>query len=311
MVPDWLETGGYRLTASLSVDGTVVARTDTYLFWVQHISATGPSGPITGPTATLSGVGRNGASVSIIEGGVTVAATTVVDGKWSVQVEGISVGTHTYVVEHRLGNDTISPDDVVVTRLAPVGADFAVSAPADPAKGYEPNASFTFSGTAPLGTSAVTIRNSKGTLVATAPVDASKGTWSWARANMGTSIWKLTFILDEGTAGEKRVVLGSFAPRVEAPADRPVAFTNPTDADAGYVANTSFTFRGTATPGATLLLKNDKGTIIAKDIVVDGNGDWSWTRPNMGTSIWKITAVATTGDGKEQTVSLAPFAPRK
>lgn len=95
------------------------------------------------------------------------------------------------------------------------------------------------------------------------------------------------------------------------PTVTPITFTNPAKPEAGYVADTAFTFRGTAAPGAKITLQNVYGTTIATGIIAAADGTWSWTRANMATSIWKITALADTGTATEQRTTLPDFAPRK
>ncbi|WP_235491474.1 hypothetical protein, partial [Frigoribacterium sp. Leaf186] len=86
-------------------------------------------------------------------------------------------------------------------------------APADPAAGYTPRTSFTFTGTATPGAT-ISIENTRGAKVATVTTDKT-GTWSWTRANLGTSIWNLNFIQDIGTPEQTQAELRGFAPRVE------------------------------------------------------------------------------------------------
>ncbi len=306
-IPETLTPGPHNLTVRLYVDDVFTASTTHSLFWAQPINAIGPSGPIIDSIATLSGIGRDTARIIISENGVTVAETTVSQGVWTVPVSDISVGVHRYTVLHLLGSAG-TYDSVTVVREAASGAPLAVGSPTDPSVGYTPNTAFTFTGSAPASAKTVTIRNAQGTLLAIVPIDQDTETWSWTRSNMGTSIYKLTFIAGEGTSGEKRLVLGNFGPKAQVPVDRPVIFTNPTDPSLGYEANTSFTFRGTATPGALVTLTNAQGTAIAQGLAVDKDGNWSWTRANMGTSTWRITAVATTSTGTQR-ATLAAFAP--
>jgi hypothetical protein len=306
-IPQTTWTGRYSLSVGLFVDGQYAAASYITLDWTQPIVANGPTSPITGSTATLSGTGTANAQITVFEESEVVAETKAVNGAWSVDLRDITVGRHDYTVMNYAGGSATF-HTVKVIREAPTGAKLAVEAPADPHVGYVPGAAFTFTGSAPAAARTVTIRNAQGTALAVVPVDATTATWSWTRPNMGTSTYRLTFVSDEGTPDEQRVLLGAFAPRAEAPAEQPVMFTDPVDSAAGYVPNSAFTFRGKATPGASVTLQNAQGVVFASGIPVDKNGDWSWTRANMGTSIWKITAVATSPRGTQQT-SLTAFAP--
>jgi hypothetical protein len=95
--------------------------------------------------------------------------------------------------------------------VAPIRQPVTLAAPADPAAGYTPRTSFTFTGTATPGAT-ISIENTRGVKVATVTTDKT-GTWSWTRANLGTSIWNLNFIQDIGTPEQTQAELRGFAPR--------------------------------------------------------------------------------------------------
>lgn len=263
------------------------------------------------PFNPVSGIGEPGALVGLTVGGISYDARVAADGTWTVPRVG-SLVLSTQVATVFQANDSFASEKTSFTLHADVPiADVDVANPANPAVGYQPNQPFTFRGTADTLADTVTIRNASGVPVATVPVDHKTGSWSWSRSNMGTSIWKLTFISNEGQPDEEKATLADFKPAATAPAVRPIAFTNPANPAAGYVADTAFTFRGTATPGAKITLQNDKGTVFATGITAAADGTWSWTRANLGTSIWKITAIADAGTSSERKATLGNFAPQK
>jgi hypothetical protein len=182
-----------------------------------------------------------------------------------------------------------------------------VTNPADPADGYAPGTAFTFTGTATAGKT-ITVQNKFGTVLAqNVPVQAD-GTWTWTRANMGTSNWQLEFVQDKGTANEHKATVYNFKPNATpAPV---VTVTNPANPADGYPARTSFTFTGKATPGKTITVQNVFGTVVAQNVPVAADGTWSWTRANMGTSTWQLEFIQDKGAPTEEKATVYNFAPR-
>ena len=297
-IPTSIGAGTHSFTVTQRVGGKVTGTVEVSKDFGAAVSA---MSSITGSTATISGAGVTGARVVVTEGGRQVGTATVANGAYSIPVTGVTAGSHTYTVTQTAPGNIVTTATTTATR----GSAITVTNPTNPAAGYTPNTAFTFTGTAPKTAGNLTIRNSAGTLIATVPVNPTTGTWEWTRTNMGTSTWRLTFITGEGTASEEKVTLGAFAPN----ASQALKFTNPTDPAAGYVANTAFTFRGTALPGAKVQLTNVTGLVLA-NLVADPNGNWAWTRSNMGTSTWKVTATADKGTPNQQTITLGDFAPR-
>lgn len=168
---------------------------------------------------TFEGTGHAGRTVTVINKYGTLLGTTTVgaDGTWAWTRADMGTSTWYLGFAQDRGLDTQSVD--TVTGFAPNQAlapepgptlDMVVTAPADPAAGYTPNSPFTFEGTGTAGTT-LTIENAYGTPLASTTVDAD-GTWSWTRANMGTSTWKLVFVQDKGEASQASMRLPAFAP---------------------------------------------------------------------------------------------------
>ncbi|WP_314102288.1 hypothetical protein, partial [uncultured Frigoribacterium sp.] len=168
---------------------------------------------------------------------------------------------HTTTYDVRATAD-LAPDAEVVTTFTPTaghtsdspraettvpvtqGPVVTVTNPADPADGYTPGTAFTFTGKATPGKT-ITVQNVYGTVVAQNVPVAADGTWSWTRANMGTSNWMLEFVQDKGTANEHKATVYNFKPNATpAPV---VTVTNPANPADGYTPGTAFTFTGKAT----------------------------------------------------------------
>ncbi len=139
-----------------------------------------------------------------------------------------------------------------------------------------------------------------------APV-SSDGFWNYTFAELpgGTS----TITVDEYAGAVK-----SATTTVEVTLDalaQALTVAAPADPAAGYTANTAFTFEGTANPRAqTVHIENFAGTTVADVPVNQSTGAWSWTRPNMGTSIWKLRFYTMKGTTLEESVVLGDFAPK-
>jgi hypothetical protein len=297
-VPSSIGAGSHAFTVTQTIDGKAAGTASVTHDFGAAVTATST---LTGSTATITGTGANGSRVVVTEGGRQVGTATVTGGTYTIPVTGVTTGNHTYTVTQTAPGNIVTTATTTASRASAI----TVTNPANPAAGYTPNNAFTFTGTAPRTAGTLTIRNFQGTLIATVPVDPATGAWSWTRSNMGTSTWKLTFITNEGAANQESYTLPDFAPS----AAQALKFTDPTDPAAGYVANTAFTFRGIALPGAKVVLTNFTGVVLA-NLTADANGNWSWTRANMGTSTWKITATADKGAANQQTVTLGDFAPR-
>ncbi|TWX34030.1 hypothetical protein ES689_15290, partial [Frigoribacterium sp. ACAM 257] len=181
-----------------------------------------------------------------------------------------------------------------------------VTNPADPADGYTPGTAFTFTGTATAGKT-ITVQNVFGTVLGQNVPVAADGTWSWTRANMGTSNWMLEFVQDKGTANEHKATVYNFKPNA-APAPV-VTVTNPANPADGYTPGTAFTFTGTATAGKTITVQNVFGTVLGQNVPVQADGTWSWTRANMGTSNWMLEFIQDKGTANEHKATVYNFKP--
>ncbi|AMM19196.1 hypothetical protein AX769_02425 [Frondihabitans sp. PAMC 28766] len=260
---------------------------------------------------TFAGTGTPGKTITVKNTAGTVLADDIPvtsEGTW----EWTRANMRTSVYNLDFIQDSGLPTEQKTTLRGFAGHPAPVSPvtltnPAKASDGYVENQAFTFAGTGTPGKT-ITVKNTAGTVLADDIPVTSEGTWEWTRANMRTSVYSLDFIQDSGLPTEQKTTLRGFAGH-PAPAS-PVSVTNPADPKAGYTANTSFTFRGKAAVDSALTIQNAAGTEIAKDIPVSKDGDWEWTRANMGTSVWKLTFIQDKGKPTEAKFTLGNFAPK-
>jgi len=119
----------------------------------------------------------------------------------------------------------------------------------------------------------------------------------------------MNFVQDKGTAGEQTVALTGCKPGAETPKPgTPVVITNPADVSVGYTPGGSFTFTGTAAPDTAITVENAVGMKLGAT-TTDAEGDWAFTRTNMGTYNWTIHFIADKGGADEQRGILTGFKP--
>ena len=275
-------------------------------------------------TQTVEGVGIPGSTIEIstsATGSAPTAAqdlrTTVVgDGTWRAELdEPLTEGAHTMTITETPYWESLAPmsstrsftvseegdGDETPAPVTPV----AVTNPTDPSIGYARGQAFTFEGAGHAG-STITVENKFGTHLGTTTV-TDRDTWSWTRANMGTSTWHLHFIQDAGQPGSTTATVLNFAPA--AVTTTPVAVSHPLDPAAGYDRGQVFTFEGTGQAGSTITVQNKFGTHLGTTPVTD-QGSWAWTRANMGTSTWHLHFIQDAGQPRSTTATVLGFAPR-
>ncbi|MBP1240560.1 hypothetical protein ABID92_002648 [Frigoribacterium sp. PvP120] len=176
------------------------------------------------------------------------------------------------------------------------------------AVGYELGRPFTFRGTGRPG-APVTVENSKGLRLGTAEVGPD-GTWAWTRTLMGSYVWSIVFYQDLGEPRQSEWRLTGFGPAAPAPAPVvPVVVTQPADPRVGYVVGAPYTFTGTSRPRATVEVRNLRGLRLGS-VQATAGGTWSWTRTNMGTTVWALRFVADAGLAAEQSAEVRDFGPQ-
>jgi hypothetical protein len=276
---------------------------------------------IAADTTTFSGEGIPGSRVLItsdVTRSTTLGAASVLpDGTWTAEIAApLATGEQTVTVTETPYWENLDP--IVSTRSFVVAEDgdeetpapaapVTIATPADVTTGYTPNEAFTFTGTAEPG-STLTVTNAKGLSLGTAVEVNSDGDWTWTRSNMGSYTWTMDFTTDAGTDRAQSTRLTGFAPRQAQTA--PVTIDTPADVATGYTPDTAFTFGGTAEPGAEITVTNAKGLSLGTAVETNSDGEWTWTRSNMGSYTWTMIFTADAGTDRQQTATLAGFAPR-
>jgi len=295
--------------------------------WPLDVVSPADGETIAADTSTLTGVGIPGSTVEVTtdtDGAGVLAdeigkADVLADGTWTVEVDApLAEGDHTMTVTETPYWENLDP--IVSTRSFVVAEDgdggeetpapaapVTIATPADVTTGYTPNAPFTFTGTAEPG-STLTVTNAKGLSLGTAVEVNDDGEWTWTRSNMGSYTWTMDFTTDAGTDRAQTTRLTGFAPREAQTA--PVTIDTPADVATGYAPDTAFTFGGTAEPGAEITVTNAKGLSLGAAVEVNSDGDWTWTRSNMGSYTWTMIFTADAGTDRQQAATLAGFAPR-
>ncbi|NII52535.1 hypothetical protein [Frigoribacterium endophyticum] len=274
-----------------------------------------PADVTTGYTAneafTFTGTAEPGSTLTVTNAkGLSLGTAVEVnsDGDWTWTRS--NMGSYTWTMDFTTDAGTDRAQSTRLTGFAPRQAQTApvtIDTPADVATGYTPDTAFTFGGTAEPGAE-ITVTNAKGLSLGTAVETNSDGDWTWTRSNMGSYTWTMIFTADAGTDRQQAATLAGFAPRASTIA--PVVVTGPADTTTGYTPNEAFTFTGTAEPGSTLTVTNARGLSLGTAVEVNDDGDWTWTRSNMGSYTWTILFTTHADTDDQQQTRLTGFAPR-
>ncbi|WP_396599429.1 hypothetical protein [Frigoribacterium sp. R86507] len=305
--------GDYAVTAQQLIDGDDGGTATATIAYGAAVKIDTPVDGIAfdGGTLNMTGKGEIDASIEIREKGkdvpILAAGKVFQNGQWNLTTTKLDDGEHILeVTQTGKGNNT-TVSTVTLNPGAGEIAPVAVTNPADPKAGYVPNTGFTFEGTGTKGKT-IQVENKFGTPLGTTQVE-DDNTWSWTRANMGTSTWTINFIQDKGETTQSTATVLNFKPSTDTPAPAPlVAVTNPADPKTGYVPNTGFTFEGTGSKGKTIQVENKFGTPLGTTQVKNDN-TWSWTRANMGTSTWTINFIQDKGETTQSTATVLNFKP--
>ena len=259
---------------------------------------------------TFRGTGRPGAPVTIENSKGLLLGTAVVGPggtwSWTRTVMGSYVWSIVFYQDRGEPRQSewrltgFGPEAPAPAPIVPV----VVTQPADPRVGYVVGAPFTFQGTSRPGAT-IEIRNLRDLLLGTVEAN-SAGVWRWTRTNMGTTIWNVGFTADAGRPTEQRAEVRDFGPQTGT-----VTVTNPTQAELlqGYVPAQPYTFRGTATPLSTITVRNRNGLRLG-EVTTTAAGTWSWTRTNMGYTVWYLTFIRDEGRPGSESTTVDAFAPR-
>jgi hypothetical protein len=256
---------------------------------------------------TFRGTGRPNAPLTVLNTkGLPLGSTTVLaDGTWSWTRP--NMGTYEWSLVFVQDAGTPRERETRLLGFVPAqGPQIAVTTPdaTQLARGYVPHAPFTFRGTGRPG-ALVGVTNLSGFRLGEARV-GPEGTWSWTRPDMGSYLWSMAFVQDEGTYRPSSTVMRGFAPAVDAP-----RLTTPSASEvaAGYPVYTAYTFGGTGKPGALIDVLNTKGLQLGRARVTP-DGNWSWRIGTLQAFTWSIDFVQERGTSDELVAPLRGFAPR-
>ncbi|MFJ6172204.1 hypothetical protein [Curtobacterium sp. NPDC092190] len=233
------------------------------------VTATGPEAAIAGSTATVTGTGADGSRIEVTENGVPVASGTVENGVFSIPVEKVQDGEHTYTVTQTARGNTVTTAEVVLTRdavVTPVTLTSPQSGDTYPAK-----STVRFTGTGTPG--ATVLLDAFGGLADYSTTVAWDGTWTIDRPmNIGT----YRFDVVQTAKGQESRVDGIELVEDGTPVDGPFEVTAPTSGSTHK--NEVVAFTGTGTPGSTITIDPKVPGLSTVTTTVPLNGKWSVNR---------------------------------
>lgn len=254
--------------------------------------------------AILSGTAEAQADITIVDGNDKVTTTTAdADGAWSTPVTAPGSGLQNFEASQSIKGMAAGSTDVRLN----YGNAVEITSPGNntPWAGGD----LTFRGDGQY-TAPVEITEKGNDTVVASTVGVNNGSWT-AKVTGVDGDHKHTFTATMRSKGNltttDTIVVN--ADKDEAETAAPVAVTNPTNVADGYTPDAPFTFEGTGTKGKTITVENKFGTHIATTTVGD-NGQWSWTRANMGTSIWNLNFIQDKGQTSEAVAKVDGFKPR-
>ncbi|WP_344029113.1 Ig-like domain-containing protein [Leucobacter iarius] len=250
---------------------------------------TGPSGTITAAKPTITGTGQPGATITVKEGDTVLGTTTVgADGKWSLTPEqDLAEGKHTIVAEQDADGQKSTAEGSFEINLID---ELLVAGPTPGA--VVDTATPTVSGTAEPGAT-VTVKDKNGTTLGTATADEN-GNWSTGIGTLPDGNHQI--VVTDTHGGSKTV---DFVVDAEADfAELVVTSPAPENGATPTVDSKTPTVSGTGEPGAEITITDQDGTELGKT-VVDENGDWAITLPELGEGEQKITVTDNHGGSTE------------
>jgi len=262
-------TGEHTLTLT-ETKGTATKSLDVTTDFGAPVTATGPAAAFPGSSTTITGTGADGAQVVLTEGGTVLGKTVVKDGTWSVDVDRVQDGEHTYSVTQTARGATVSTTDVSVTRDAPV-SDVTLTTPTSGST-YPAKTSVRFTGTGTPG-AAIALKAHFGLAEYTTTV-AYDGTWSIDRPmNTGRYVFDL---VQTAKGGHTSHVDGIELIEAGTVIDRPFAVTSPESGSTHKDETVAFT--GTGTPGSTITIDPKDPSLQKVTTTVAPNGYWTVNR---------------------------------
>lgn len=233
--------------------------------------------------ATVSGTGAEGATITLKNGTTPIGTATVENGKWSTQIDPIGPREHTLTIEQTGISGTQT-----TTTTADFGAGVAINGPAGTITPGVTNVT----GTTQLG---ATVQVQVGDETIDAAVKGT--TWS-AAVEFPPSNDQTTVTAIQHSKGALETTSHTIVTPNGAQAHTPVAITSP--ANGQYEPGARTVVSGTATPYATVVVKNQFGATIAST-KADSAGAWSFARQYGPAAVYKMVATQTRFDGSTST----------
>ncbi len=268
-----LANGSYVVTAEQAVNGVKTTATGAFDVNVAtKVALTGPTGTTNDPRPAITGTGQPGATVTVTDGAGEVIGTATVgsDGKWSVKPgNDLPEGTVNITAQQNAGGQTSTAtgsfevhiiDELVVTGPQ-AGSTVDSKTPI-------------VSGTAEPGAE-ITVTDKDGNVLGTTTADED-GNWSTGIGTLPTG--KNEIVVTDNHGGSQNVDF-------TVPADELVV-TGPKPGST--VDSKTPTVEGTGEPGAEITITDKDGEVIG-ETVVDENGNWSVTLPELGGGSTGIT----------------------
>lgn len=285
---DSLGAGKHTLTIEQTgIDGTQTATTEAD--FGAAVTASGPDDAFEDSTATVTGTGTDGARIAITENGKEVASGTVEDGSFSIPVERIQDGEHTYTVTQTARGNTVTTAEVTLDRdaaVVPVSLTSPTSGDTYPAK-----STVRFAGTGTPG--ATVLLDAFGGLADYTTTVAWDGSWHIDRPmNIGT----YRFDVVQTAKGQESRVDGIELVEEGTPVDRKFGVSAPTSGSTHKEELVAFT--GTGTPGSTITIDPKVDGLAKVTTQVTLNGKWSVNR-YLGSGAYDFDVYQTTPEGEE------------
>jgi hypothetical protein len=234
------------------------------------VAAAGPAAPFEGSSTTITGTGTDRARIVISENEKEVASGTVEHGAFSIPVERIQDGTHTYTVTQTAPGNTVSSTEVTAVRDAAV-VPVTVTSPKS-GDTHAPNSVVRFEGTGTAGAKVV-VHAGEGLTDFDATVDPM-GNWHVDRP-VTTGTW-IFDVIQTAKGGNVSRVDGIELPEAGVPVDRPFDVTAPTSGSTHK--DELVTFEGTGTPESTVTIDPKNPNLAKVTATVGIDGHWSVNR---------------------------------
>jgi hypothetical protein len=246
--------------------------------------------------ATISGVATDGATVTLFgPSGQSIDTVIAADGTYSFDITPIDAGEQRYrVTQTPAGGRESAPKDVVLDYGAAVGI-------TSPGAGRVVPGDVEVRGTGSPGAIVTITAGSRSTTTTVDPDGTYTGT-----VEVPPSGQLVGIDVAQASKGALRTTA-----HVEVTPDatqqlHDIVFTEP--ADHTYVPAADTVVRGTATPYAKLVVKNQWGTSVGS-VTADGDGDWAFSRKYGPSALYTLTATQTLFDGRTQTTGGFDLAP--